>query len=112
MGTAKGQITFSAFLNFTPYLLVVVGVASGILHWIYLAVLAVLPVSAWLVRSLDDFVMHREVPIEPKPWMGPMGDFEAYRKAGIDWFLLRWLTARNIVMMFCLVLIVVNFICG
>lgn len=112
MGSEKGQIVFSAFLNVGPYLLVALGVALGILHWAYLAVLAVLPVSVWLVRSLDDFVMHREVSIEPKPWMGPMGDFDAYRKAGIDWFLLRWLTARNIVMMFCVVLIVVNFICG
>lgn len=112
MGSEKGQIVFSAFLNVGPYLLVALGVALGILHWAYLAVLAVLPVSVWLVRSLDDFVMHREVPIEPKPWMGPMGNFDAYRKAGIDWFLLRWLTARNIVMMFCVVLIVVNFICG
>lgn len=112
MGSEKGQIVFSAFLNVGPYLLVALGVALGILHWAYLAVLAGLPVSVWLVRSLDDFVMHREVPIEPKPWMGPMGDFDAYRKAGIDWFLLRWLTARNIVMMFCVVLIVVNFICG
>ena len=112
MGSEKGQIVFSAFLNVGPYLPVALGVALGILHWAYLAVLAVLPVSVWLVHSLDDFVMHREVPIEPKPWMGPMGDFDAYRKAGIDWFLLRWLTARNIVMMFCVVLIVVNFICG
>ena len=112
MGSEKGQIVFSAFLNVGPYLLVALGVALGILHWAYLAVLAVRPVSVWLVRSLDDFVMHREVPIEPKPWMGPMGNFDAYRKAGIDWFLLRWLTARNIVMMFCVVLIVVNFICG
>lgn len=112
MGSEKGQIAFSAFLNIGPYLLVVLGVSLGLLHWAYLAVLAVLPVSVWLVRSLDDFVMHREVPIVPKPWMGPMGDFDAYRKAGIDWFLLRWLTARNIVMMFCTVLIVVNFICG
>ena len=112
MGSEKGQIVFSALLNVGPYLLVALGVALGILHWAYLAVLAVLPVSVWLVRSLDDFVMHREVPIEPKPWMGPMGNFDAYRKAGIDWFLLRWLTARNIVMMFCVVLIVVNFICG
>ena len=112
MGSAKGQIAFSAFLNIGPYLLVVLGVALGLLPVAYLAVLAVLPVSLWLVRSLDDFVMHREVPIEPKPWMGPMGDFDAYRKAGIDWFLLRWLTARNIVMMFCAILIVVNFIFG
>ena len=30
----------------------------------------------------------------------------------IDWFLLRWLLARNIVMFFCVILIVVNLIFG
>ena len=39
-----------------------------------------------------------------------MGDFEAYRKAGVDWFLLRWLVARNIVQFFCLIIIIVNFV--
>jgi 1,4-dihydroxy-2-naphthoate octaprenyltransferase len=39
-----------------------------------------------------------------------MGDFERFRQAGLDWFMLRWLTARNIVTMFCFVIIVVNFI--
>jgi len=110
MRTSKGQIAFSAVLNILPYLMVVTGVVLGQLHPAYLAVLLVLPVSVWLVKSLDDFVNCREVSIEPKPWMGPMGDFEAYRKAGVDWFLLRWLTARNIVMMFCLILILVNLV--
>lgn len=112
MGGAKGQIALSAFINIVPYLLVLIAVLQGQLHWAYLFVFVVLPLSLWLVRSLNDFVHHREVPIVIKPWMGPMGDFDAYRKAGIDWFLLRWLTARNIVMMYCVILIVVNFIVG
>lgn len=112
MGSGRGQIVFSALLNTIPYLLVVIGVIFGRLHPAYLAVLLVLPVSIWLVRSLDDFVAHREVPIEPKKWMGPMGDFDRFRKAGLDWFMIRWMTARNIVMMFCLIIIVVNFIFG
>ena len=112
MGSPRGQIVLSAIINVFPYLLVVAGVVLGQLHPAYLAVLAVLPVSIWLVRSLNDHVYHREVKLEPKKWMGPMGDFEAYRKAGIDWFLLRWLTARNIVMMFSVVIIVVNLIFG
>ncbi len=110
MGSDRGQIVFSAILNTFPYLMTVAAVALGQLHPAYLAVLLVLPLSLWLVKSLDDFVNHREVPIEPKIWMGPMGDFQAYRKAGVDWFLLRWLTARNIVMMFCVIIIVVNLI--
>lgn len=112
MGSSKMQIAFSAFLNICPYLLVALGVVFGRLHPAYLSVLLVLPVSLWLVGSLNDFVNHKEVSLDPKPWMGPMGDFDKYRKTGIDWFLLRWLTARNIVMMFCLVLIVVNLIVG
>lgn len=109
MGGGKGQIILSALINFLPYVMVVVGVILRQLHPAYLAVLAVLPISVWLVKSLNDFVCEREVKTEIKPWMGPMGDFEAYRKAGVDWFLLRWLVARNIVMMFCIILIIVNF---
>ena len=112
MKTGKGQIVLSALINILPYVMVVSGVLLGQMHTAYLSVLAVLPLSIWLVRSLNDYVNHKEVKIEIKPWMGPMGDFEAYRKAGVDWFLLRWLVARNIVMMFCMLLIAVNLIFG
>ena len=112
MGSAKGQIAFSAFLNTAPYLIVVAGVVMGQMHPAYLAVLLVLPVSLWLVKSLNDFVNHRDMPVQPKKWMGPMGDFERFRKTGLDWFMIRWLTARNIVMFFCMILIVVNLIFG
>ena len=112
MGSGKGQIALSAFLNTVPYLMVVVAVLLGQLHWAYLAVLLVLPMSLWLVKSLDDHVAGKEVELEPKKWMGNMCDWENYKKAGIAWFLLRWLTARNIVTNFCLIIIIVNFIVG
>ena len=110
MGGKGRQIALSAFINTAPYFIVALGVALGLLHWAYLAVLLVMPVSLWLVGSLRDFVNHKETSLEPKRWMGPMGDFDRFRKAGLDWFMLRWLTARNIVTMFCFVIIVVNFI--
>lgn len=112
MGSAKGQIILSGLINTVPYLMVAVGVIQGDMHPAYLAVFIVLPVSLWLVKSLKDFVEHKQVAIEPKRWMGPMGDFEKYKAAGIDWFLLRWLTARNIVTNFCLIVIIVNLIFG
>lgn len=110
MRSKKGQIVFSAFLNTMPYLLVIAGVVMRQLHPAYLAVVLVWSVSIWLVKSLSDFTKDKKVSLEPKIWMGPMGDFDKYRKAGLDWFLLRWLTARNIVMNFCLILIIVNLI--
>ena len=112
MGSAKGQIAFSAVLNTLPYAIVAAGVVFGDMHPAYLAVFLVLPVSIWLTRSLNDFANGREVKAEPKKWMGPMGDFEKYKAAGIDWFLLRWLTARNIVTFFCTITIIVNIIFG
>ncbi len=110
MGTSRGQIVLSALINILPYVMVVAGVLLGQVSAAYLAVLAVLPLSIWLIRSLNDYVNHKEVKIEVKPWMGPMGDFESYRKAGVDWFLLRWLVARNIVQFFCMIVIIVNFL--
>jgi 1,4-dihydroxy-2-naphthoate octaprenyltransferase len=92
--------------------MVIVAVALGQLHVAYLAVLAIIPASKWLVESLDDHVNEREVELEPKRWMGPMGEWEKYKEAGVAWFLLRWLTARNIVTRFCLIIIVVNLILG
>ena len=119
MGSGRGQIALSLMMNVIPYIMVLAGVVLWIfngegsnahLHPAYLTVLVVLPLSLWLVKSLNDFVNNVEVKAEIKPWMGPMGDFEAYRKAGVDWFLLRWLVARNIVQFFCLIIIIVNFV--
>ena len=110
MGGKEGQMRLSTFVNVAPYLIVALGVVLGMLNIAFLTVVLVMPVSLWLVGSLRDFVNHKDTPLEPKRWMGPMGDFDRFRKAGLDWFMLRWLTARNIVTMFCFVIIVVNFI--
>ena len=121
MGGPKGQIALSAFINTVPYLMIVAAVVIKMLdipmaieglHWAYLAVLLLLPISLWLVKSLNDHVTGKETDLEPKKWMGNMGNWEGYKQAGIAWFLLRWLTARNIVSRFCIIIIVVNFIVG
>ena len=112
MGSSKSQIFLSALLNTVPYIMVAVAVVLGQLHPAYLAVLIVLPMSLWLVGSLNDPVNGKEVDLEPKKWMGNMGEWEKYKQAGIAWFLLRWLNARNVVTRFCLIIIVVNLIFG
>ena len=112
MGSDKGMMVLSGVFNVLPYILVMTGVILGQLHPAYLASLIVLPLSIWLYKSLYSFVLHIEVPIEPKWWMGPMGDFDRFRKAGLDWFILRWLVARNVVQFFCLIAAVVSLIFG
>lgn len=110
MGSGKGRLALSCIINMAPYILVAAGIAFRQLHPAYLAVYAVLPLSVWLVLSIRDFISGKPADISVHPWMGPMGDFERYRQAGIDWFMLRWLVARNIVTFFCLLVIIVSII--
>lgn len=110
MGSDKGMLFLSFLLNVLPYILVVVAVAMGQLHIAYLSVLIILPISLWLVKSLSDFLHHKDAETYTKWWMGPMGEFDKYKAAGVDWFLLRWLVARNIVQFFCLIIAIVSLV--
>lgn len=111
LGSYKANLPMVYIVNFLPYLLVILSVVLGYLHPSYLAVLVVLPRSLWLCSSLRDFANGKQdVPEKPYRWLGPMRDWEPVRAAGVDWFLMRWLTARNILSGFCLVLIVVKLI--
>lgn len=101
---------FSSLLNFLPFVIIALGVAFGILHWAYLTIFVLLPMAIYLVHSLVQFVYHKTIVIKLQPWMGPMGAFDKYREIGIDWFMLRWLLARNLVTFFCLILAIVNVI--
>lgn len=110
MGSSTGMLALSVVFNILPYLLVTAGVLLGALHPACLAVYAVLPLSVWLCLSIRNYVFDRTGFAEPRPWMGPMGDYSRYVEAGVDWFMIRWLTARNIVTFFCLLLIVASLV--
>ncbi|MCM1177449.1 MAG: prenyltransferase [Bacteroides sp.] len=93
-----------------PFILVAAGVLAGVLHPAYCCVFLLLPMAVYLGRSITDFVYQRPVEICLRPWMGPMGNFRAYEEAGIGWFMLRWLLARNLLSFFCLIIAIVNIV--
>lgn len=118
--TLSGRITLAMLLKsdnamifalalfaFLPFLLVIAGVILGVMHWASLFVLVLVPTSIYLIYSAACFLQKKDIPLVPRWWMGPMGDFEKYRAADMDWFLMRWLVARNIVTFFCLILLLV-----
>jgi 1,4-dihydroxy-2-naphthoate octaprenyltransferase len=47
-------------------------------------------------RPVQDAVTSPE--FKPRWWMGPMGNWQLLRQRQLDWFMLRWLLARNLVM--------------
>ena len=106
--TRGAMLSFSGLFNLLPFAILIVGVAVGQLHWAYLSVLPLLPMGIYLIYSLAAHLNDKTIPFEPRWWMGPMGNFELYRRHNMDWFLIRRLVARNLVTFFCLVLAVVN----
>ncbi|MDD6151815.1 MAG: prenyltransferase [Bacteroidales bacterium] len=74
----------------------------------FLLTLATVPMSLSLVLSTWKFVNGKPRKDIPRWWMGPMGDWKAAVDAGLDWFLFRWLLARNIDTFFCLTVIIVH----
>ncbi|MFI3297642.1 MAG: prenyltransferase [bacterium] len=108
--TSKNELAASAIFNLLPFILIFTGVALNILNWSYLVVVILLPMAIKLWQSLRKFVTDDKEEIVLKFWMGPMGDFDAYREAGIEWFMLRWLLARNLVTFFSLIIIIINII--
>lgn len=119
---AMGKMTFARLLRhralmltaFTifvlaPFVILFLGIfVCGWWSPWYLLTLLTLPMSVNLLTSLYRFVYELPHRDEPRFWMGPMGDFAAYREAGVDWFLFRWLMARNCVTFFCVILITVR----
>lgn len=111
MGPAKNQKLASLVFTFLPFLLVVMSVIMGICHYAYLSVLLCLPIGIYLFKSLSLHIDGKELgQVKIRWWMGPMSYYEKSKKIGLDWFLLRWLLARNLVSFFALILIVINLI--
>lgn len=109
--TNKANLTASVLFNFIPYLIIVAGVVLKYLHPLYLVIFLVLPRSIWLIKSLFDFAKSENANVaKPPKYMGNMGNWEKFQIAGVDWFMARWLGARNILSLFCIVIILVNII--
>ncbi|GHT17989.1 1,4-dihydroxy-2-naphthoate octaprenyltransferase [Bacteroidia bacterium] len=113
-----GKMTFAGLLKSKTAMLValavllvlafgllVLGVASGKLSFWYLLTLLTLPMAAYLFFLMVQFVKNPEKQFEPHWWIGPVGNFEGMKQGGIGWFMIRWLTARNLLSFFCLLII-------
>lgn len=110
---AKGKrlmVIFIGFFAIVPFILLGLGIAMGWWSPWYLLTLVTLPMSVFLIHSTRLFAYGLPRNDTPRWWMGPMGDWDNYVKAGIDWFLFRWLLARNICTFFCLVLMIIHIV--
>lgn len=110
LGSKKSQTAAIGFFAILPFICLLINIILYDWSPWFLLTLATLPMSLYLVKSTWAFINDLPRNDRPRWWMGPMGDWDNYVKAGIDWFLFRWLMARNIDTFFCLIVIVVYII--
>lgn len=104
------MVIFIGFFAMMPFVMLGLGIAMGWWSAWYLLTLATLPMSIYLIHSTRLFAYGLPRNDTPYWWMGPMGEWDKYKAAGIDWFLYRWLLARNICTFFCIILMIVHLI--
>jgi 1,4-dihydroxy-2-naphthoate octaprenyltransferase len=99
-----------ALLLVLAFGLIVSGVVSGYLSPYYLLSLLTLPMAVSLFYLMIQFIRNPERTFTPRFWMGPMGNWKGMQAAGVGWFMVRWLQARNLLAFFCLILMVVSLV--
>ena len=116
---AVGKKTFAVLLNSPKRMLaclllllaaafgfIVSGVIGGYLSPAFLFSLLALPIAVHLYYLMIEFVRRPERRFSLRFWMGPVNRTRI-QAAGIEWFMVRWLSARNLLSLFCLILMTV-----
>ncbi|MCL2403053.1 MAG: prenyltransferase [Coriobacteriia bacterium] len=92
---------------------ILAGIALGVLPIAALLAVFTYPLTLVFIKLALDYVKNKEgakeAAFEPQKWMGNYGDWDNYKKGGLDWFMARWLTAQNLVMQTTLFLAVAAF---
>ena len=110
LNNQKLMLLFHEFLVNSAYLLVIIGILTKYLPHFYWFVFLSYPLAIYQQYLMVQFVQNSEQSFSPKWWMGPMGNWEGMKAGGIDWFMIRWLSARNLLSFFCLIIILISFI--
>ena len=105
----KNAVNFVLFLFiFLPFFLIGLGIFFKILSIWYAFVFVLLYEAVYLFRIILLFQNGLREKIKPKWWMGPMENWDKIENAEIDWFMIRWYLARNLLVFFCLIIIIVS----
>ena len=106
----KNMLLFHQLLVNSAYILIIIGILFGFLSPFYGLLFLSYPLAIYQQYLMIQFVKNPDRSFSPQWWMGPMGDWKGMKAAGLDWFMIRWLSARNLLSFFCLIIIIVSFI--
>lgn len=106
----KRMLFFHVLLISIPYLCIIGGILTHYLSVYYLLIFLTLPLAIYQHYMMQKFIHDPDRSFSPQWWMGPMGNWERMKTAKIDWFMIRWLSARNLLSFFCLIIMIVCFL--
>ncbi|MCL2039752.1 MAG: prenyltransferase [Bacteroidetes bacterium] len=106
----KIMIFISFLTNLLPFCIITFGIAIGLISAWYLLVFITLPMAIHLLYLLIQFQKHPNKEFSPRFWMGPFEKWNEKLEAGIGWFLIRWMLARNLVTFFAIIISIVSII--
>lgn len=96
----KRQYVTLGLITFLPYAIVILAIALRSVHLFYVVTLLALPWSIDLFRSMLAFKRDPFSAVEKKWWYGRFQMWEQIKAANLDWFMLRWLLAQRISIVF------------
>jgi 1,4-dihydroxy-2-naphthoate octaprenyltransferase len=105
LGNQRINLVVSLLFIFIPYIIILSGVIFHFLSIWMLLLFVTLPQAVRLHYMLARFIKEPEREFSPVWWIQPMERWEEIKEAGIDWFMIRWYLARNLLVFFCLIII-------
>jgi len=112
LGSERAGVMANVVFVVLAQAIVLAGVVLGYLPVVALLAVLTYPLTIVFIQWALSYAHSKgqdETPFQPQKWMGQFGDWEGYRKAGLDWFMARWLLARNLVAQMTLVLVIAAF---
>ena len=108
LGSKMAGFWVDIVLLVASYACVIVGVLLGVLPIPVLLVVVTTPVAFGFLRLVRLYVLKPDQEEQPRWWMGKFKLWDAYKQAGVEWFMLRWALARNLLIQFVLIVAVTN----
>jgi 1,4-dihydroxy-2-naphthoate octaprenyltransferase len=110
LGRETAMLAVLFLVLFLPYGLIAWGILAARLPPAWWLLLLTLPMAVSLFRMMLVYIRQPDRKFAPRLWMGPMDGWRQIEAIGIDWFMIRWLLARNLLATLCLIGMVLAFV--
>lgn len=110
LNNPKSMLIALSIILFSPYLIIAFGIFKEHLSPLFAIIAFTLPMAITLFRMMIAYIRDPKQKFTPRIWMGPMNNWTGIQAAGIDWFMIRWYLARNLLSTFCFIIMVLSFI--